>query len=203
MNKSKASAATSRPETSNKGLWIVSGTVMLAVCLGFYFWLFRGDSALARIQTIRAEMQTADGTRRQELRDQWRQAYDDLTPENREQVRNQWREQADLREAQQLHDFFALSPKEQVAQLDQEIKREEERRKEREKRQASGQRSMRFDRSGDRGNRVRNTSDDPNARRKSYLDRSTPQARAMRAEKQRLSDERRRQLGLPLSANRR
>jgi hypothetical protein len=98
-----------------------------------------------------------------------------------------------------LNDFFALSPAEQVARIDEQIKedaQDERQRAERRARNGNGQ-GQAGNGGGNRGDRANRASRDSLERRKGYLDRTSPQTRAQRSEYRRLREQRRQQLGLP------
>jgi hypothetical protein len=159
------------------------------------------DPGVARIEALREQMEGANDEQRRELFQQMRQEYEQLPEATREQMRDEREARWELEQGKRMAEFFAMSPQEQQKALDEEIKEDEERRKEREKRRAQGGGGGRGGPGGGgdmgrRGDRGRNSSDDPNARRKSYLDRSSPQSRAMRSEYYRMRAERRKQLGL-------
>jgi hypothetical protein len=192
----------------SKWKWIAAVVALLLMAGGAYAFLPSKDPALARIEDLRTQMDGADDAQRRVLFGQMRQEFDNLTPEARDQMRDEWRAKGEARDQQRLNEYFDKSPKEQIAMLDEDIKRDEERRKEWEKRRAErgndANAGNRGDGGGGRGDRGpgggRDASGDPNARRKGYLDNSSPQSRAMRGEYQRDRDERRKQLGLPVSS---
>lgn len=190
--------------TRSKWKWIAAVIALLLMAGGAYAFLPSKDPALARIEDLRNQMEGADDGQRRALFGQMRQEFEKLTPEARDQLRDEGRAKGEAREQQRLNEYFDKSPKERLALLDEDIKREEERRKEWEKRRAErGNEGGRGDR-GDRGQGGgRGSSGDPNARSKRYLDNSSPQTRAMRGEYQREREERRKQMGLPASGWRR
>lgn len=190
-------------ESSGRGKRIAIVTVLLLLIAAVGYAMYGGeDPGVARIEALREQMDGATDEQRRELFQQMRQEYEQLPEATREQMRDDRESRWELEQGKRMAEFFAMSPKEQQKALDDEIKRDEERRKEREKRRAQGG----GDRgrggpggggdTGRRGGRGRDSSDDPNARRKSYLDRSSPQSRAMRSEYYRMRAERRQQLGL-------
>ncbi len=188
-------------EGSGRGQKIAIATILFLLIAAVGYAMYGGkDPGVARIEELREQMDGATDEQRRDLFQQMRQEYEQLPEATRQQLRNDREARWELEEGKQLGEFFALSPQEQQKALDEEIKRDEERRKEREKRRAQGGRGGPGGGGGGdmgrRGGRSRDSSGDPNARRKSYLDRSSPQSRAMRAEKARMRAERRKQLGL-------
>jgi hypothetical protein len=171
-------------------------------------WAFlpNKDPALARIEALRVQIDAAPDGQRRELFGQMREEFGNLRPESREQLRDQFRQRWEEREQKDLNDFFAKSPQDQIAEIDKRIDEEVERDKERQQRRAQG--GDRRGRGGDaqrggggppNGNRGGRGRGDSLERRKSYLDKSTPQARAQRSEYRRMREERRHQRGLPPS----
>ncbi len=191
---------TSQPQPSGgKWKWIFSIALLLALAAGAWAFLPSEDPGLTRIEQLRAQM---DGANDQQRRDLFRQMHDEfekLSPEAREQAFDGWRQRWQQREQEHLNKFFSLSPAEQIAQIDKDLKRDAERRKQWQRRRAenNGNGGGRADGGGrGRGSRGPRDSSDPNARRKSYLDHTSPQQRAMRGEYYRLREQRRQQLGM-------
>jgi len=150
----------------------------------------------------------------------------DVPREHRDAVRQEMGRLFEARERAELDSYFATPPERRMAELDRRIKAEEERRKvweaERARRQAersrdaattgtgssagasgsggSGQRGTGGGGGGGGGpptsGRRDGTEESRNARRKTQLDATTPERRAMQTEYRRQMDERRRQLGL-------
>jgi uncharacterized membrane protein YgcG len=146
--------------------------------------------------------------------------------EHRDAVRQEMGRLFEARERAELDSYFATPPDRRTAELDRRIKAEEDRRKsweaERARRQAertresatagagssagatgsggSGQRGTGGGGGGGGGpptsGRRDGTEESRNARRKTQLDATTPERRAMQTEYRRQMDERRRQLGL-------
>jgi hypothetical protein len=184
--------------SSGKMKWVIMALVLLMAGAAYAFLPSR-DPALARIESIRGEMDGADDAKRRELWGQMRQEFDNLTPESREKMREDWGARREAREDKRMSEFLALSPQEQIKELDEDIKRDAARRKEWEKRRSergNGNGGGARGGPGGRGGRGRDTSGDPNARRKSYLNNTSPQSRAMRGEYRRMREERSRVLGL-------
>lgn len=191
---------TSKGESSGRGKKIAIAMVLFLLVAAAGYAMYGGeDPGVARIQALREQMEGANDQQRREIFQQMRQEYEQLPEATREQMRDEREARREIEDGQRMAKFFAMSPQEQQKALDESIKREEQWRKEREKRrgQSSGREGGRGD--GGRGwggDRGRGSSGDPNARRKSQLDRSSPQSRAMRAEYRHMRDERRKQLGL-------
>ena len=168
------------------------------------------DPALAKIEEIRAQMEAAPEARRREFFGQMRDEFKNLRPESREQLRDEWRERGEARDQKRLNDFFAKTKAQQIAEINEQIKEEEQRRKERDQRRAQdgnrggnqargGPGNAQRGGDGNRGSRGRG---DSLERRKSYLDSTTPQARAQRSEYRSMREARRKELGLPPSRGR-
>ncbi len=190
----------SKPEPSGgRWKWFASVVLLLLVAAGAWAFLPYQDPALARVEAIRAEMDGANDGQRRDLFRQMRDEMEKMSPEARREAFDGMRKRWEQREQQHLNEFFALSPQEQIAQIDKDLKRDEQRRKEWQQRRAQsngnrgGQGRGGFGGPGGRGSR---DSSDPNARRKSYLDNTNPQQRAMRGEYRRMRDERRQALGI-------
>lgn len=188
-------------EGSGRGKKIAIATIVLLLFAAVGYAMYGGeDPGVARIEALREQMDGATDEQRRELFQQMRQEYEQLPEATRQQLRDEREARWELEQGKRLAEFFAMSPQEQQKALDEEIREDEERRKEREKRRAQGGGGGRGGPGdagrGFRGDRGRNSSADPNARRKSYLDRSSPQSRAMRSEYYRMRSERRKQLGL-------
>ena len=198
-----------RAESSGRGKKIAIATILFLLIAAAAYAMYSGeDPGVARIEALRQQMDGATDEQRRELFQQMRQEYEQLPEATRDQLREEREARRELEEGKRMAEFFAKTPQEQQKALDESIKREEQWRKEREKRRAEGGGRGRGGPGGGPGgggagggrgfggNRGRNSSDDPNARRKSYLDNSSPQSRAMRSEYSRMRDQRRQQLGL-------
>ena len=183
--------------SGGKGKWIAAVLLLLLMAGIAYAFLPSSDPALVRIEEIREQMDGASDEQRRELWGQMRQEFENLTPESRDKMREDWGARREAREQERLNEFFALSPAEQIKELDEDLKRDAERDRQRAQRSRNdGDRGNRGGGGGrDWGGRTRDTSD-PNARRRSYLDKTTPQSRAMRSEYRRMREERRQRLGL-------
>jgi uncharacterized membrane protein YgcG len=219
-----AKRVTKSSSSDGKSTWkrvaVVMAILLLIVGGSAYAYMSRPDPALARIDSLRAQMDGADEAQRRELRSKMGEEFRNLSPESREVLRDQMEARWMEREQKHLAEFFALSPADQIKKIDEEIKEEERRRKEWEQRRAQrgkegGERRARGEGGpgggpgftggggggpgGERGGRGggRTSNGDPNARSKRYLDRTPAPTRAMRAEKARMREERRRQLGYP------
>ena len=128
---------TSQPQPSGgKWKWIFSIALLLALAAGAWAFLPSEDPGLTRIEQLRAQM---DGANDQQRRDLFRQMHDEfekLSPEAREQAFDGWRRRWQQREQEHLNKFFSLSPAEQIAQIDKDLKRDAERRKQWQRRRA-------------------------------------------------------------------
>jgi len=189
--------AKSAAEDSSGGKlkWILAA-VFLLVAAGAWAFYPSTDPGLARIDELRTQIENAPEGQRRELYGKMREEYRNLSPEAQDAMRDEWRRRGEERENKRLVEFFALSPKEQIAKLDEDIKEDEERRKRWEKARAERGDSGRGNR-GDGGRRGsgRSSNGDPNARAKRYLDNSSPAQRAMRTEYARMRAERSERLG--------
>lgn len=193
-----AGRAAGEKRSGGKSKWIAAALILLLLAIAAWAFLPGADPALARIEQLRSQLDDAPPEKRRELFGQMRDAFENLRPESRDQMRDQWRQRWDSREQKFLNDFFALTPAEQIAKLDEQIDDEEHRRQERaQRRSQGGDRQARGGGRGDRGGRGgdRNSLE----RRKGYLDSTAPQTRAQRGEYRRLREERRAQRGLPAS----
>jgi hypothetical protein len=180
-----------------KARWIISLIIVLLLAVGAWAFLPSKDPALARIESLRSQIDGAPEGQRRELFGQMRQEFENLRPESREQLRDQFRQRWEQREQKFLNDFFAKTPQDQIAAIDKQLDDEQRREKERQQRRAQG--GDRRGRGGP-GNAQRGRGrGDSLERRKSYLDRTSPQTRAQRSEYRRMRDERRRERGLPPS----
>lgn len=205
----RASARKSSEKSSGgKAKWVIAAILILLMALGAWAFLPSEDPALARIHEIRDQMDSATPEQRRELFGQMREEYSNLSEESREQLRDEWRDRWEAREQQRLNEFFALSPPERIAKIDEQIREEEQRRQQRAERRARGgqQSGARGPGGpgggggpgrGDRAGRANRSNSDRLERRKRYLDRTAPQTRAQRSEYRRMRAERRKQLGLP------
>ncbi|MEX0677863.1 MAG: hypothetical protein WD063_12350 [Pirellulales bacterium] len=193
--------------SGGKKKWIIALVIFLLTVVGAWAFFPAGeDPALARIQDLRDQMENAPTEKRRELWGKMREEYRNLPEEAREQLSAQRRQRWEAREQKSLNDFFALTPAEQIAKMDEQLKEEEERRQRWAQRRAQGGDRQGRDPTrgrgdggggGDRGWGSGRGSRDSLERRKGYLDNTTPQARAQRSEFRRMREERRRQLGLP------
>ncbi len=199
-----------KSEDSGRGKWIAGSTILvLLVAAGGYAMYPGQDPAVARIEALREQLDGASGDQRRELFRQMRDEYEKLPEATREQLRAERDSRRELEDQKRMSKFFAMSPQEQIKALDESIKREEQWRKEREQRRGRGGDAGRGGgdagrgagdggrgNRGGRGSRGDSLGGDPNARRKAYLDSTSPQGRAMRGEYYRMRAERRQQLGL-------
>jgi hypothetical protein len=191
---------TSEKASSGKMKWIIAAVVVLLA--GVAAWAFmpeRKDPHVARIEELRSQMQGATDDQRRELGRQMREEFRNLPEDVREKMFEDRRREWEAREQKQLNDFFALTPAQQIARLDEDIKEDEERRKRWEQRRAERGNRQGNGQGGPRGgwNRGGRGGRDSLERRKGYLDKSTPLARAQRSEYRRMREQRREKLGLP------
>ncbi len=155
------------------------GAVMLALvvgagwALGFFDTI---DPQVAELQKLREETfgrvdQMSNEERRSQFQE-FRQRVDGLSEEQRREFRESGREGFQQRMLQRMDRFFAMSPEEQMKELDEMIDRMEEWRANREQGGGGG---PGWGRGGGRGNMTGTQRDQ---RSKERLDRSTPEMRA-------------------------
>ncbi len=174
---------------NSKRLLLTAGLLLLlAAGIGAY-WYLRPDPQFVKVMELREQL-TSEETRqlpreqRRELWTEFRQEVEKLTPEQRRQL---WADRPN-RFQERLEKFSKASPKERIAMLDEQIKREEDFR-----RNAANQ-------GVDRANwRGAGTPEDREQRRRQWLDNTTPEQRALMAEFRQQLQQRRQQLGLPSS----
>ncbi|REK19303.1 MAG: hypothetical protein DWQ37_01540 [Planctomycetota bacterium] len=198
-----ASAKSSKSESGGKKKWVFGFFLLMLLAVGAWAMWPSQNPAMARIEALRVEMDNAPREKRGELFQQMREEFEKLSEEERESLFDERRREWQAREQRRLNEFFAMTPQEQIAHLDEEINEEEERRRQREARRAREAREGNRDRGGrggdfrGRGSRgPRGPGSDPNARRKRYLEHTNATTRAQRGEYWRMRQERRRQRGL-------
>jgi hypothetical protein len=108
----------------NKKRWFLLVLILLLSTTGAWAW-FRTDPQLAKVQALRAQMQSEDLTReqRRELFGQMREEMDKLSPEVRKSLFADRRKEWQKRQTQEMRDFFALPKDKQIAELDKQIDR--------------------------------------------------------------------------------
>lgn len=150
--------------TSSSGRWkwvavvvgflVVSGSTVWGAK---YLWAARQVAAVraASAELFSEETRNLPEAERREKFNALREQYEALPESAQDQLRDERRKRFEEREDQQLTEFFAKSPVERKAALDERIDREEERRKEWEKRRAERERERaargETDREGNRG----------------------------------------------------
>jgi len=173
-------------ENKSRTTLIVAVLVSVLGTLGAY-WYFRPDPQLARVEEMREQMRSEDmknmtREQRREFFGQFRKEVEKLSIEQRRQLfadrRNPFRER--------LEKFFQASRKEQVAMLDQTIRREEQFRAN----QGNAAPPRGF------GGQSNSTPEDREKRRQQWLSMTTPLERAQMAEFRLQVQQRRQQLGL-------
>jgi uncharacterized membrane protein YgcG len=190
--------------------------LLLLLLLSAVGWAFWGgeDPQIAKIKEMRAQIEQAPREQQRELFGKMREEYQKLSPESREALFAERRQKWQERERKQMGEFFALSYAQQIAEIDKQI---DDREKRRQRRAQNGAQN------GGRGNgppgggggsgggggpggggpggggggpgNGRDTND-PNARRKSYLDHTTPLDRAQQQNYRQMVQQRRTQRGL-------
>jgi hypothetical protein len=156
----------------------------------FWYGRLRPDSKVAHARELGKQLadRTLSPDQRRELGKQFREATQQLSPEQRGELFKDRREAFNKR----IADYFKKSQADQIAQLDEDIKRMD---------QFRGQRSGN---GGPANNAVINSSaEDRDLRKRRRLDQSTPEGRAQRAEYFKQLNDRRRQLGIPAAGGRR
>jgi len=214
-------AAKPTKESSGKTKWVVLALLILLFAgVGAWAMSSRPDPHVAKVQELRAQMENATPEQRRELWGQMRQEFEQMPEASREALFAERRAREEAREQKYMDEFFAKSPKDQIAEIDKRIDESERRRKEREARRAQGGNrggGPQFGQNGGggpggpggpggrggggfgRGGDGR----DSLARSKRYLDNSTPDSRAQRGAYRRMYEDRRAQRGLPPSSGRR
>lgn len=124
---------------NGKKKWILSLVVVLLLAGGAgAYYALRTDPNLVHAMNLGKQMRDENLSRedRGKLWGEMRTAMESLTDEQRQQLRQEMfrNDPRMAREMQKIHNFFALSPKEQTKALDKEIDEEVKRRKEWEKR---------------------------------------------------------------------
>jgi hypothetical protein len=213
--RSARSAGKSAGESSGKKKWIVIAALFLLFAgVGAWAMSSRPDPHVQRVQELRAQMENAPPEQRRELWGQMRQEFEQMPEASREAMFEERRQREEVRESKYMAEFFAKSKKEQIAEIDKRIDESEKRRKEREQRRA--QRGNAGSGGGNRAQLAQATGGGPGGgrgpgsgnrdslqRRKSYLDKSSPDSRAQRGAYRRMYEERRAQRGLPPNNGRR
>ena len=173
-------------ENRSRNILIVVVVTSILGTLGAY-WYFRGDPQLARVEEMREqlrseEMKTMTREQRREFFGQFRKEVEKLSVEQQRQLfagrRNPFRER--------MEKYFHASRQEQLAILDQTIRREEQFRAN----QGNAPPGSGF------GGQSNSTPEDREKRRQQWLCMTTPSERAQMAEFRQQVQQRRQQLGL-------
>ncbi|GIW82432.1 MAG: hypothetical protein KatS3mg105_4239 [Gemmatales bacterium] len=204
--------------SSSRKRLIVSSTLIMVLVLGIWALATGGeDPELARVKQIAKQLRgpDAENLTPEERKERWqefREAFGKLDPDQKRQYFQERMDEWLQRDMERMDRFFKLSPQERLAALDAEIKRDEERRKQFEKMRAEWAKNPDFKNrfqgkgppkgsSNTEGNsqtkRQPPTAEQRENWRKQWLNKTTPEYRAQRAEYRRLLSERRKQLGLP------
>jgi hypothetical protein len=200
----------------NKKRWVLLVLILLLSTTGAWAW-FRSDPQLAKVQALRAQMQSEDLSReqRRELFGQMREEMDKLSPEVRQSLFAERQKEFQKRQVQQMREFFALPKDKQIAELDKQIDRRGRGRGRggpngggppggRGQQNANGgaqagqngQGGGNNGQGGPGGGRFGNRNLDSMDRRKNYLDNTTPEFRAQMGEYRRMMQQRRTQRGV-------
>lgn len=179
-----------------------AAVLLLLLGLGGLVWALRPDPHLARAKELQKELfgPAGKGLAPDERKARFAELRDNVKRLNTDQ---KWELSAPMRERQraEMDRYFAMSPKEKAAYLDEHINRSEKMRKEREQRAAQGN-------GGNRGGGPPGASgggrprspDDIEQRLKQALERTTPDERARADQFRKEMNDRRRQRGLPVRA---
>jgi hypothetical protein len=172
--------------------------LLLVLVAAGALWYLRPDPRLAHVRQLRQEMAGASGLPANERRERWnqlRQEVRQLSPEQRRQLRGDRR----LSMQKELQDFFKLSKEQRVVYLDARIDRAEAARKERDaaRAEAAANGTPIPRPPGPQGRGRGGTEEEREQRRKEFLDRTTPEQRALMAEFRKEMADRREQRGLP------
>jgi hypothetical protein len=173
---------------NSKRLPFTAGLLLLiAAGIGAY-WYLRPDPQFVKVMELREQLTSEEARKlpREQRRALWtefRQEVEKLTPEQRREL---WADRAN-RFQERLEKFAKASPKQRIAMVDEQIKRQEDFR-----RNAANQGLNRANWGG-------GTPEDREQRRRQWLDNTTPEQRAVMAEFRQQLQQRRQQLGLPSS----
>jgi hypothetical protein len=181
---------------SNKAVRRIIGGVVLVLVVGLLTW-FLWPSRLAKARELRNELTGAnarnmDPQERRQKWEQFRREQEQLSPAERKEL---W---ADVRQKRQeeMKRYFAMSPAQKTAYLDDRINRMEQMRKQREAAQkAQGGSGGTAAPLGPPGGQ--RSQEERERLRKERLDDSTPEERAMRDQYFKDLQARRAQRGLP------
>jgi hypothetical protein len=193
---------------SNKKKWLIAALALLLLLSATAAWAMwsREDPQLAKVREMAAAIdQLPPDQRRAKFREVGDEV-DKLTEEQRDQFRSEMRQRWEAREEQELKDFFALSPEQQIAELDKRIDRMQEWRQRREK---EGNRGRRGGRGGGGGQRSQSFGKDGSGNVRSVqrdldqLDRRSAGSRARRDTYRQMMVERMKQRGIPFPTRRR
>ncbi len=202
-------------ERIRKSRWLIL-LILLVFVGGAYgaYRMIRTDPKLKKVRDLRAEMAAANRDEmtpdeRQEKRRLLREAMEQLSDEQRNKVRDEAAKDRIKRQEAEMKRYASLSEQEKTQYLDDRIKRAEEARLRREQSAANGEGgSGRPSNSANRSTDSKSATDqnaapsaptpeDREARRKLWLDATTPDFRAMRDNYFADMRARRQQLGLP------
>ena len=184
--------------------------LLLLLGIGGLVWAFRPDPHLARAQELQKELfgPGAKNISPDERKAKFAEYRDEVKRLNDDQ---KWELSAPMREKRkaEMDRYFAMSPKEKVKYLDEQIDRSEKMRKEREKKSGpgnggppgggfafGGQGGAKAG-GGGPGGAAGRSPEEIEKRRKQHLDRTSPEERARMDQLRKDMDDRRRQRGLP------
>ncbi len=206
----KAPAVTEDPPRRRWRQW--AAILLLLLGLGGLAWAVRPDPHLARAKELQKQLfgpeaKNLSPEERKARVAEFREQVKQLTPDQKREL------SAPMREKQkaEMDRYFAMSPKEKNKYLDERIDRSEKMRKEREQKAAQGNAGGLPGAGGFGGGPGGNKTGTPGGgpplsaeeiekRRKQFLERTTPEERAMMDQFRKEMNDRRRQRGLPVRA---
>lgn len=194
---------------------VVGSSIALLLLIAFgAWWMLHQNRQVARVKELSSKMfENREGMSRED-RDQafrqLREARESLSESQRSKLGDDMRAQMMERMQERMESYFAKPPKERMAYLDEQIRRDQSRRREREKarreREANGETRDRGERAGrgggppwtgGRGGRPGiGDNEQRMERRRGMLDATSPLFRAQMAEYREDMRQRREQLGL-------
>jgi hypothetical protein len=171
---------------NHKRLFLGGAVIVLIAVVAFLYWRSGPDPQVEHVRALGKQLADNElsASQRQEVRKQFREEVRQLAPEQRRDLFKDRREAFQKR----IADYFKKPRQEQIAQLDQDIKRMDEFLRQRQQDPTAQANNLGTWRGGN--------SEDRDLRRRERLDQSTPQERAQRAEYFRQLNERRQQLGM-------
>jgi hypothetical protein len=188
-------------QNRRKRRWALLVLLLLFGVVYASYRAFGTDPAVAKVKELRQELSAKDLTQeqRRELFQRLREAMGELTPEQRHAMAKERQN----RFAEQMQQYYRMSPEEKTRYLDEQIRRSEERRRQAQAAQASGSAAPGGDPGQTRTDRPAPSAEERDLRRKQRLDDTTPEFRAQLDQYRKDMQARRQQLGLPATSPRR